>query len=137
MLQIIEFISSHWLLSGAFLTTLILLINNEMKRGGPSINCQELVHLMNHKQAVVVDLRKPKEFASGHIQGAINIPYNSLTDQMSQLEQHKEKPLVLTCGIGQHSGSVGAQLRKAGFANISRLAGGISNWQSSNMPVVK
>ncbi len=137
MLQLIEFIGNHWLLSGAFTATLILLITNELKRGGRSISCQELVHLMNREKAVVIDLRPAKEFSQGHIQGAINIPYTQFQDRISDLEKHRQKPIVLTCKLGQHSGGAGNSLRKAGFLNISRLSGGLNNWQLSNLPVVK
>lgn len=137
MLQFIEFVGNNFLLVGIFVVLLILFIANETSRGGRTISNQELVTLMNHNQAVVVDLRTSKEFSEGHITGALHIPYTSITSRMTEIERHKEKPIVLTCKLGQHSGATGAQLRKAGFKNIQRLAGGMNGWRMGNMPVVK
>ena len=87
--------------------------------------------------AVIVDVRDKKEFDQGHIPHAVNIPYASIDSRMSELDDFKERPIVLACKMGQHSGSAGTLLRKKGFANVSRLTGGIAEWRNQNLPVVK
>ncbi|MEM9624393.1 MAG: rhodanese-like domain-containing protein [Pseudomonadota bacterium] len=44
---------------------------------------------------------------------------------------------MITCKMGQHSGSAGTLLKKKGFANVSRLKGGIAEWRGQSLPVVK
>lgn len=136
MEQLFEFIGNHPFLVGSFLVILILFIRNEVARGGQSISAQELVNLVNRDGAIVIDVRDNAEFSSGHIVDSINIPHTSLADRVSELEKHKEKTIVVACKMGQHSGTAGTVLRKAGF-NVSRLKGGIMEWRNQNLPVVK
>ncbi|MBV1907039.1 MAG: rhodanese-like domain-containing protein [Pseudomonadales bacterium] len=134
---LIEFLSNHFYLAGAFVVLLVLFIRNETSRGGQGVSPQELVNLVNHKDAVILDVRENKEFAEGHIVKSVNIPHGSLDKRLSELNKYKEKPLVVACKMGQHSGAVGTVLRKAGFAEVSRLSGGITEWRNQNLPLVK
>ena len=137
MAQLFEFIGNHPLLVGTFAALLGLFVANEMRRGGRSITAQQLVNLVNNKDALVVDVRDSKEFEAGHIVDAINIPHTALESRLSELNKYKDKPVVLTCKMGQHSGSAGTILRKAGFEEVARLTGGILEWRNQNLPVVK
>ena len=137
MEQLFEFIGNHPLLVGAFVVLLILFIRNEMNRGGRNLSAQEVVNLVNTEKAVVVDIRDRKEFEAGHIVDAVNIPYASLESRIDELTSYKERPIVLACKMGQHSGQAGTLLRKNGFENVSRLRGGITDWRGQNLPVVK
>jgi len=135
--QLFEFIGNHPYLVGAFVVLLVLFIRNETQRGGSSVSAQQLVGLVNREGAVVLDLRDQKEYEAGHIVDSVNIPYASLESRVSELEKYKDKPIVLACKMGQHAGSAGTALRKNGFANVSRLSGGIAEWRNQNLPVVK
>ena len=137
MEQLFAFISNHPFLVGAFVVLLALFIRNEMSRGGAAVSAQELVQLVNNEGAVVVDLRDKAEFEAGHIVDSINIPFAAIEARMDELNSHKGKPIVLACKMGQHSGSAGTQMRKAGFEQVSRLRGGIADWRAQNLPVVK
>ncbi len=137
MEQLFIYIGNHPVLVGVFVVLLILFIRNEMNRGGASISAQQLVTLVNSENAVVVDVREKAEFDQGHIVDAINIPFSSLDGRADELEKYKDKPLVITCKMGQHSGSAGTLLKKKGFANVSRLKGGIAEWRGQSLPVVK
>ena len=137
MEQVFEFIGNHLLLVGAFVALLALFIRNEMSRGGRSVSAQELVNLVNKSDALVLDVRDAKEFDTGHIVGAVNVPHAQLEKRMSELNRYKDKPIVIACKMGQHSGMAGAVLGKAGFADVARLTGGIMEWRNQNLPVVK
>lgn len=137
MEQFFEFVVNHPILCGAFLVILALFIRNEVARGGRSVTAQELVNLVNHDGAVVVDVRDKHEFSQGHIVDAINVPHVAISSRLGELEKYKQKPLVLACKMGQHAGVAGTVLRKAGFENVSRLKGGIAEWRNQNLPVVK
>jgi rhodanese-related sulfurtransferase len=137
MAQLFEFIGNHPFLVGLFVILLVLFIRNEMQRGGRSLSPQELVTLVNREGAVVLDVRDPKEFESGHIVGAINVPYAALERRVSELAKHKDKPIAVVCRMGQNAGAAGTQLRKHGFENVARLSGGMAEWRNQNLPVVK
>ena len=114
-----------------------LFVKNELQRGGRAVSAQQLVDLINREGAVVVDVRDKKEFGEGHIVDALNIPHTAITSRIGELERHKVKPVVVACKMGQHSGAVGTILRKAGFENVARLRGGITEWRNQNLPVVR
>ena len=137
MEQAIEFIGNHPFLVGAFLVLLVLFVRNEVSRGGASLSPQQLVDLVNREGATVVDLRDAKEFGSGHISGALNIPHAKLAGQLNQLAKSKDSTVILACKMGQHSGGAGVTLRKHGFTDVRRLTGGMAEWRAQNMPVVK
>jgi rhodanese-related sulfurtransferase len=137
MAQLFEFIGHHPILVGIFAVLLVLFIRNETQRGGKGVSPQELVNLVNKEGAIVLDVRDSKEFAAGHIVDAVNVPHTSLESRLSELEKYKEKPVTIVCKMGQHAGTAGAMLRKAGFVSVSRLSGGMTEWRNQNLPVVK
>lgn len=137
MARFFEFVSNHLLLVGTFVGLLVLFIMNETRRGGRSISAQELVNLVNRDKALVLDVRDRKEFASGHIVDAVNIPFATLEKRIPELDAYRDRPVVVTCKMGQHAGAAGALLRKAGFEHVMRLSGGIAEWRNSALPLVK
>ena len=120
-----------------FVTLLVLFIVHEVRRSGNSVTTHQLVNLVNNEGALVVDVRDPSEYSNGHIVDSINIPYTALQSRVMEIEKFKEKPVVLACKMGQHSGVAGTVLKKAGFQNISKLKGGYLEWQNQNLPLVK
>lgn len=135
--QLFEFVGNHYILVGIFVFLLVAFFINEGKQGGAAIATGGLVNLINKEDAVVVDIRDSKEFGTGHIAGAINIPYSSLDSRVGELEAHKEKPIVVVCKMGQHAGTAGRKLKAQGFINVRRLAGGMAEWTGASLPVVK
>ena len=137
MEQVFEFIGNHPILVAAFIILLVLFIRNETRRGGRSVTAQQLVDLVNRENALVLDVRDKKEFDAGHIVDALNIPFAALDGRVSEIKKHRERPIVVACKMGQHSGTAGSILRKHGFENVSRLTGGVTEWRNQSLPVVK
>lgn len=135
--QIIEFVGNHPMLVGAFALLLALFVRNEVRRGGQTVTAQQLVELVNRQGAVVLDVRDKQDFNAGHIVDAVNIPHAAVAGRLGELKKYQAKPLVVACKMGQHAGSVGTVLRKAGFENVSRLRGGVAEWRNQNLPVVR
>ncbi len=132
-----QFVGQEWLLFSAMLALATMLIMHETRRGGAALTPAELTKLVNDEDGVVVDVRDNKEYSAGHIVGAINIPHAKVATQMTQLEKHKSKPVIVVCKFGQHAGMVSKILKTAGFEKVSKLSGGMAEWQASQMPVVK
>ncbi len=130
------FLSEQWLLVGILTVLVSALIIVEGKRGGQSLTLHEVTRLVNSDGAIIVDVRDGKEFKSGHIVDALNIPHQKLAQQMDKLEKHKNKTIVIVDKMGQHAGASGKLLKEKGFA-VNRLQGGMTEWIGQNMPVIK
>jgi rhodanese-related sulfurtransferase len=66
--------------------------------------------------AVIVDVRSAEEFASGHSQGAINIPLDQLQGRVSELDP--DKTIIVCCLSGGRSAGAAGVLKQAGFNNV-------------------
>ena len=78
---------------------------------------------------LVVDVRSPDEYAAGHVDGAINLPLDTLAARVSELPQGAT--LITVCGKGGgRSESAAAQLRASGFASARSLCGGTEAWRA-------
>ena len=134
--QLIEFATNHYLLTGAFVAALALLVFSEGRRGARSISNRELTSLVNGSQAVIVDIRAHKDFAAGHIVQSLNIPQEKLAERMVELEKHKTGTIIVIDATGQHAGGACRVLKEAGY-EVVKLSAGISGWRGDNLPVVK
>ncbi|MVW74503.1 rhodanese-like domain-containing protein [Pseudomonas xionganensis] len=134
--NLIEFVSTHYVLSGLFVTILALLIFTEARKGGQTLSSRELTALVNSEQGVVLDVRAQKDFSAGHIVDSLHIPFEKLTARMAELDKHKSKTLIVVDAMGQHAGSICRDLKKAGFT-AAKLSGGIASWRGDNLPLVK
>ena len=136
MALFLEFLAEQWIVASALIVCIGLLVRHESAKGGPTLTPQQLITEVNQKQALVVDLRDNKEFDQGHIVDAINIPHAKLAGRMAELESSKDKPIILVCKMGQHSGAAGKALATEGFEQVSRLSGGMMEWQNMQLPLV-
>lgn len=134
--RLFEFIVNRWQLVGAFAGLLIALIVVEGRRAGRKVGPQEAVQLLNHDEAIIIDVRERKEFKEGHIKGAVHIPFAQIAERKGELQKHSDKLIILADKSGQHAGMVGKQLLKEGL-NIARLAGGMMDWRAANLPVAR
>ncbi|MBJ7537869.1 rhodanese-like domain-containing protein [Marinomonas transparens] len=137
MNQLIEFSINHWEMVAVFLAILATLLFVESKSGAQSLTPSAATNLMNTEEAIIVDIRPEKEFKSGYITGALNVPATKMKDNLTRLEKHKDAPIILVCKSGVTSGASAKDLKKEGFTKVYKLQGGIAEWQSSNLPLVK
>jgi rhodanese-related sulfurtransferase len=135
--QLIEFVGNHWELFVALLVILGLLGYNFTLGGKGSVDPVAATELINHREAVIVDVRPAADFAKGHIINAVNIPMNGFKNQVGVLHKHKGKPIVISCRSGSQSSMACRQLRKEGFEEVYNLQGGILAWQNANLPLTR
>lgn len=81
--------------------------------------------------AYLVDVRTPSEFASGSVKGAVNIPLDKISGQLSKFKGKKN--IVVFCRSGNRSGQAKSILEKNGFDNV--VNGG--TWQNVNSAISK
>ena len=100
----------------------------------------------NRAGAILIDVREPAEFETGHIPGAINIPRGVLEFEVeahpavayvsdAALSQ-KERPVVVVCRTGGRAALSTFNLQRLGFANVHSIAGGIVAWGEAGLPLV-
>ena len=78
------------------------------------------------KNLVVVDVRKPVEFAEGHLQDAVNIPLNEMADPGSMANIEDQHNLYVHCGGGYRSVIAASLLKRQGIHNLHNIVGGWS-----------
>ncbi|HVL34407.1 MAG TPA: rhodanese-like domain-containing protein [Burkholderiales bacterium] len=105
---------------------------------GPSVSPHQATQLINREDALVVDVREPGEFGSGHILGAKNVPLARIDAGGAEIAaKRKQKPVIVYCDTGSRSGKAAAVLRAQGFAQVLNLAGGLAAWRQAGLPVEK
>jgi rhodanese-related sulfurtransferase len=137
MQQLIDFAMNHWILVTAFAVVASYLIFTLVQGDKGSVDPVAATELINHQQAVVLDVRPSADYHKGHIINAISLPSSSFASQISSLNKHKDKPIIISCRSGAQSASACSQLRKAGFEQVYNLKGGILAWQSANLPITR
>lgn len=140
MQQFFEFATRHWDLFAALFLILAMMFGGGILRrvrGFQEVDAVSAVQLINHDNALLVDVREDSEFRDGHIIGARHIPLGALRKRLNELESQKDKPILVYCRSGQRSASACGLLRKEGFQNVTNLKGGVMAWQNAGMPLNK
>ncbi len=89
---------------------------------GPKVDYAQLVK----EGATIVDVRTKGEYKSGHIKGSINIPLDTLGNNLKKLK--KDKAIITCCASGMRSGSAKSMLKSNGFSEVHNGGG----WMSLN-----
>lgn len=131
-----EFALENWPLVAAMAALILAYFVVNSVAGGKSISVHEVTRLVNQGNALLLDIRDANDFKSGHITGAMNIPFAAINTRIDELEKHRSKCVILVDKLGQHAGDVAKQLKTKGF-DVVRLGGGMSEWLHQSLPVVK
>ena len=93
------------------------------------ITMDEAVIMMEQEQGyIILDVRRPDEFATGHIPNAVNVPNESIgTDEIPELP-NKNQLIMVYCRSGRRSKEASEKLVKLGYTNIVEF-GGILDWK--------
>ncbi|MGA7749445.1 MAG: rhodanese-like domain-containing protein [Gallionella sp.] len=106
-------------------------------RGIKEVNSAGALQLINHKSAVVLDVREPSEYDAGHVLNSKLIPLGRLKERIGELEKYKDGSIVVVCRSGNRSGTACFILGKQGFSQAYNLAGGVQAWQKAGLPLEK
>jgi hydroxyacylglutathione hydrolase len=82
---------------------------------------------------MLVDVRAPREREQKRIHGSVSIPLNHLGERLSELPS--DRPLIVYCAGGYRSSIAASLLQRHGFTQVSEIAGGISAWETANLPI--
>jgi hydroxyacylglutathione hydrolase len=102
----------------------------------PQISVEELndlVHEESHLQ--IIDVRRPREYESGHVPRALHAPLSHLQQTAASLPVEPSKPTAVICAGGYRSSAATSILEQHGFSNLLNVSGGTSAWINSGYPV--
>jgi len=88
---------------------------------------------------LLIDVREPSEFASGHLSGAINIPRGLLEFKVTGEPSLSSRDLhiVLYCKTSGRAALSAEALQKMGYLHVQSIAGGYDAWVAANMPITE
>ena len=104
---------------------------------GKRVEVEEFEKLWLEKKGVVLDVRTAREFANGHIPGAVNLDVNSADFAKKVGELDKSKPYLVHCAAGVRSARACAKMGELGFKELIDLAPGFGAWEKAGKPVEK
>jgi phage shock protein E len=109
--------------------------NATTRATGQHMTANDFSAAVNKPGTVVLDVRTPAEYASGHVPQAqnINIEGSDFATRIGALD--KNATYAVYCHSGNRSGAALEQMAAAGFAHVYDLAGGIWAWQSMGGPM--
>ena len=101
------------------------------------ISQRELLQRLDHHDApMIIDVRRPDEFAAGHVPGATNIPHTEIAARLDELGNDKREEVVVYCESGRRAAIAKDILEKAGFTRVRHLEGDMRGWRERNLPHV-
>ena len=112
-----------WVSAGAFAQDLV-----------PGISPAKLhAEQLKGTAPLVLDVRTPEEFGTGHVAGAVNIPHTELGQRLSEVQS--EHGVALYCMVGPRARKGEAALLAAGYKPVFHLEGGLAAWQQAGYAV--
>jgi len=101
-----------------------------------SISVRDLkAKLDAREQIVLIDVRQPEEFKSGHVAGARLLPLPTLATRLDKLA--KDAAIYCICLSGGRSQTASDLLVRQGFTNVTNVVGGMSAWQQAGLPITR
>lgn len=139
MQDLIQFVQQHQLLVSAFMAVGFIWLGLEWywSVGPSSVTPEEAVDLMNHSNAVALDVREQAEFSKAHIINSEHVPLGSLTTKKNLTKRWQDKQVIVVAATTKQANAAVKQLKADGLQQVTHLAGGIPNWLSAGLPVAK
>lgn len=109
--------------------------------GAKTVNADQIIELVTKKaDLVILDNRKPEDYAAGHIEGAVRLIDTDVTaESLAKAIKAKETPVLFYCN-GLKCGRAAKAAQKAvdaGYKEIYYYALGLEEWSKKGLPLVK
>lgn len=104
---------------------------NAAALSGYNIGAMTAKHLIK-EGAILLDVRTPEEFAAGHLDGAVNLDYTKIADEISKLVANKDQPIVVYCSAAKRSAQALDTLLRLGYTAVYNL-GSMANYSAQPM----
>ncbi len=132
-----EFITNHWSLALVFVVSGAMLLWPLIKgrlSSAEQIGTLEATRLINNENPLLLDVREPNEYVSGHLPDALHIPLSQIKDRSGELAKYATRPVIVYCERGMRSSSAASALSKLGFSRVLELRGGLRAWRDAGLP---
>lgn len=102
------------------------------------VNSTKVVQMLkSDSKLILLDVRTPDEFSSGHIKGAINIDVRQ-PDALNKIEKlDRNAKYIVYCRTNNRSGYIINSMVKSGFKTVYQMTDGITGWNQNGLPVNK
>jgi rhodanese-related sulfurtransferase len=101
------------------------------------IGTLDATRLINSENALVLDVREPKDFSGGRLPNALHIPLSQVKARSAELAKHVARPVIVYCDRGLRAGAASSALAGLGFTRVQALRGGLRAWKDAGLPVQK
>lgn len=135
-----SFLQENWvLILVAFLSGAMLVWPLVQRRFSPmkELGTLGVTHLVNTRDAVLLDVRETREYDEGRLPNAVHIPLSQLESRAGDLAKFASRPVIAYCATGTRSRMAGAALAKAGVKDVYNLNGGYRAWKDAGLPLEK
>ncbi len=93
------------------------------------ISVSELKKALDDKQdLVLLDVREPHELEICKLQYTLHIPIGEMRFRFDELDQYKDKTIIVYCRSGRRSNMAAQFMQESGFSNVKNLKGGVLAW---------
>ncbi|MBB5393682.1 MULTISPECIES: rhodanese-like domain-containing protein [unclassified Herbaspirillum] len=106
-----------------------------LQQRGNKLTLLQATQMINQGKTLVLDVRDADQFAAGHLRDARNIPLKELPQRIAELDKFKGRQVIVVCQNGTQAMKAEASLKKAGFADVYGLNGGIAAWAGQGLPL--
>lgn len=96
-----------------------------------------LERMQSNEPPILIDVRSKKELQRGYIEGAKHIYIKEFKSHLNDLEQYKDKDIIVYCYKGPRAEVAEEILLDAGFKNVYDLKGHIKEWKKNKLPLIK
>lgn len=136
-----EFLDRRWTNLTAWALSMVLLAAPALGAAAhldAQISQARLVERLGSDGApVIVDVRTPGEFQTGHVPGAINLPVQELQGRLAELRPYRNAEMVVYCEAGPRALYAGHVLAQQGFTEVRILDGHMRSWRAAGLPAEK
>ena len=101
------------------------------------LSAAEATQIMKNIQPLLLDVRTPGEYQSGHIDGSQLLPLQVLQQQIASLKEYKDQEILIYCATGNRSTVASRILIENGFNKVYNLRYGIADWYKKGYPVTR
>ena len=116
---------------------LVLVVAACGQDAGDSVSPQEAKKMIAKGDVVVLDVRTPGEWSSGHLEGAEhnNVYGDEFVEKLSKMD--KDVTTIVYCRSGARSSRAQSVMKKQGFKSVINMTGGITGWVAMDYPIVQ
>jgi rhodanese-related sulfurtransferase len=101
------------------------------------VTSREAADLIKKEKPIILDVRTPNEYKLGYLHNSVLIPVQELQSRYKELNDHKDREILLYCATGNRSTVAAKILIDNGFKHIVNMRGGIYDWSKKNYPVAR